>query len=105
MANRSNCRSQRGGDPNRARAEAQARAIIAQKRASAQSEPEEPMNRYIYPIPQPASSCPPLSCSAQVCLERILEAQERQTGLLSELLTAVQTLTAAALVPPTGSNS
>ena len=38
-------------------------------------------------------------------LQAIQREMERQTELLSELLTAVQALTAAALVPPTGSNS
>ena len=90
-----NCRTAR--ETARAQAEATAAAIIAQGcQLSARSAPtEEPMNRYIHPIPapRPASGCTPVPAVA----ERILETLCYQNQLLLDLIAAVNALTAATL--------
>ena len=112
MASRT-CRPCRGRDPDRARAEAQAQAIIAQGRqvarelledraaagtASQVIAEEEPMNRYVYPIPQSVQAAGCGCCEdTQQCLDRILETLTCQNQLLIDLLGAVNSLTAATL--------
>ena len=79
----------------RARAEAAAAAAIAQGRQGGRPAEEEPMNRYIHPIPIP---CPQAGCGADpAVLERILETLCGQNQLLLDLLAAVNALTAATL--------
>lgn len=79
----------------RARAEAVAAAVIAQGRQGLGSDQEEPMNRYIHPIP---ISCPQADCGADTALlERMLETLCYQNQLLLDLLAAVNALTAATL--------
>lgn len=84
-------------DPARIQAEATAAALIAQgSRLSARSpQAEEPMNRYIHPIPAPRSQN---SCPVDPAVgERILETLCYQNQLLLDLLSAVNALTAATL--------
>ena len=88
----------------------QAAALLAQggrpagrrapdREAPAPMEAEEPMNRYIHPIPSPAgrqrgrTGDPELQCS----LERVLECMACQNQLLVDILGAVNSLTAALL--------
>ena len=81
--------------PTRARAEAVAAAVIAQGRKGLGPDHEEPMNRYIHPIPTP---CPQADCGADTALlERMLETLCYQNQLLLDLLAAVNALTAATL--------
>ena len=109
---RQNCRRSRELNRARTEAEAAARAIIAQGRsvaaqgggpsagAEAAMEPEEPMNRYIYPLPvcDAPAACPAAPCGCgQETLERVLEVLAGQNQLLVDLLGAVNALTAATL--------
>ena len=97
-----NCRTAR--DVTRAQAEATAAAIIAQGcQLAARSAPtEEPMNRYIHPIPTPRSEG---GCTVNPAVaERILETLCYQNQLLLDLLAAVNALTAATLNARGGSS-
>lgn len=103
MASRT-CRSCQARDPERNRAEAilaqgrqVARDLLERGGRSAQSVPaeEESMNRYIHPIPQAFPAC--AGRGSQVCLERVLEALACQNQILTDLLGAVNALTAATL--------
>ncbi len=109
---RQNCRRSRDMNRARAEAEAAARAIIAQGRsvaaqagearagAEAAMEAEEPMNRYIYPLPvcDAPAACPAVPCGCeQETLERILEVLSGQNQLLVDILGAINSLTAAML--------
>ena len=97
-----NCRTVR--DSTRAQAEATAAAIIAQGcRLSARTaRTEEPMNRYIHPIPAPRAEG---GCTVDPAVaERILETLCYQNQLLLDLLSAVNALTAATLNAQGGSN-
>ena len=58
---------------------------------------EEPMNRYIHPIPCCCGCCPSFWNVGTPELDRILEALARQNQLLMELLGAVNGLNAAVL--------
>ena len=105
-----NCR-----DRSQTQAQAQAAAIIAQgrqveaglRKEQARSqvsnvlEDEEPMNRYIHPIPLSiprARGDRPENCiQVQESLERVLECMACQNQLLVDILGAVNALTAAML--------
>ena len=63
-------------------------------REGALEEAEEPMKRYIHPIP---CCCPGWSAGSGVELDGVLEALARQNQLLLDLLGAVNGLTAAVL--------
>ena len=87
-------RCHQAGEAVRRQAEAAAAAIRAQARAMLPPE-EEPMKRYPHPICPctPPSTAPGLEGG----LDCVLEALARQNQLLTELLGAVNGLTAAVL--------
>lgn len=101
MANRT-CRPGWGWDSERARAtlaqgRQAARELLAGGGQPARAVPaeEEPMNRYIHPIPQAFPAC--AGGGSQAYLDRVLEALACQNQLLTDLLGAVNALTAATL--------
>ncbi|WP_297209401.1 hypothetical protein [uncultured Flavonifractor sp.] len=63
-------------------------------REGALEEAEEPMKRYIHPIP---CCCPGWSAGSGVELDGVLEALARQNQLLLDLLGSVNALSAAVL--------
>ncbi|MCI8478752.1 MAG: hypothetical protein HFE97_10525 [Oscillospiraceae bacterium] len=97
---RCNCRTVQNGA--RLWAQETAAAILAQSRATesavdtAAAEPqEEPMNRYIYPLP--VTCCTGCCSGDSAALDRILETLCTQNQLLLDLTGAVNALTAAVL--------
>lgn len=68
----------------------------AQAAQTGTQEPEEPMHRYVFPIPQPARTTPTQE-ELSTALTQVLEHQSAQEQLLSDLLEAVKALTAALL--------
>ena len=67
-------------------------AALEQLERTAPPLEEEPMKRYIHPIPTPALCPPPVRE-----LDWVMESMARQNQLLVELLGAVNALTAAVL--------
>ena len=87
-------------DDVRMRAEATAKAILAQSRRTPAPPPleEEPMKHYIYtPIHCSGHTASLPAPPVQASLDRVLEALAEQNQLLVDLLGAVNALTAATL--------
>ena len=85
-------RPQPGGAAELARAEARARAAVAQARQD--GAPSEPMRRYVHPIP---GACGLPAGLTQGSLERILAALSYQNQLLLDLRASLNALSAALL--------
>lgn len=87
---RRNCRTYR----NAAQAQAQAEAIAAQRPALAE---EEPMRRYVHPVAQPMPVYPVPDADTAATLTQVLEQLSYQNQVLTDLLGAMNSLTAALL--------